>query len=126
MAVETTIILRRQILTKKINGIFIGFVIVMVATLFASCSSFPTMSVKSLEVSYDVLGYVGNTFSTYDEAFTAAKAKYPQADAVVRAKAKMDDKSLAEFKLFSRTGFVGYYAVKFNQAEPREKFLGIF
>jgi hypothetical protein len=77
-------------------------------------------------VTYTLLGYVGNSFDSYDDAFAAAKRTYPSADAVVVIKGKADDKLNGH--LFKARILLGYYAVKFKETEipPRKKFLGIF
>jgi hypothetical protein len=64
-------------------------------------------------MSYDVLGYVEDSYPSYSEAFAAAKAKFPNANAVVKIKGVLDD------NLIPVTGFFGYYAIKFKTV-PKE------
>jgi hypothetical protein len=106
--------------TRKF-GLIMGLTIVMLAALFAGCSSFPTSQLPATTMGYTVLGYVGPAFASYDAAFTAAKAAYSDADAVIAVKAIADDQYISQ-KLI-----LGYYAVKFTEATPAsKKFLGIF
>jgi hypothetical protein len=107
---------------KKNSFIIIGFVVVMLMTLFVSCSTFPTAPFSTKGFSCSVLGYVGDSFGSYNEAFTVAREKYPNADAVIVIQGTADDNLIPVKKL------LGYYAVKFveSEAAPRKKFLGIF
>jgi hypothetical protein len=113
--------------TQNVLGLIVGSAIAMSATLFASCSSFPTAALMPAAISYSVLGYVGDSFAGYDEAFKAAKQKYSNADAVIAVKATADDLPLPDL-ITARKVILGYYAVKFGAAEKAEekKFLGIF
>jgi hypothetical protein len=107
--------------TQKILGLIAGLAIVMSATLFASCSTFPTSTLASTTTSYIILGYLGDSFGSYNEAFELAKQKYPDTDAVISVKATTDN------SLISQKVILGYYAVKFTDVEKAEKkkFLGI-
>ena len=97
--------------TKRMFGLFFLITILVSFTLFAGCSTFPTASlVKTVEVTYEIIGYVGPSFWSYNEAFKAAKAAYPEADAVIRIKGWLDDKIPA-------TGYFGFFAVKFIPIE---------
>jgi hypothetical protein len=109
-------------MAKKNVGIITGFAVVMLMTLFVSCSTFPTIQASGNGVSYTVLGYVGASFETYDKAFVTAKGLYPEADGVVQVKGR------ASNALIPMDIIMGYYAVKFKESEtaPRKKFLGIF
>jgi hypothetical protein len=74
------------------------------------------------DTTYDILGLVPGTFSSYEDALAAARSAYPAADAVIKIRAKLDD------NLLSANGTLGYAAIKFKAAETRSrrKFLGIF
>ena len=102
---------------KKYHGLIVGLIIVMLATLFASCSTFPTAEMNRMTLSYEVLGFVGSigSFSSYDAALTAAKEKFPNADGVITVSAKADN------KLFSAKKDLGYYAIKFTNFQVVEK-----
>ncbi|MDR2658758.1 MAG: hypothetical protein LBC27_02045 [Spirochaetaceae bacterium] len=96
---------------------------------FAGCSTFPTLAViPGVSYSYTILGYVGDSFNSYEEAFAAAKLAYPTADAVVAIKGTADDYDLTKMHLFSKPIILGYYAVNFKEKEiePRKKIFGIF
>jgi hypothetical protein len=96
----------------------IGLTLGMVA--LGSCSTFPTTTVNAATLSYDILGYVGAGFYSYEAAFTAAKEIFPETDAVVVVTAVANDNIIPQKKV------MGYYAVKFKQVEANKKILGIF
>ena len=96
--------------TKKcFCGLALSFALVMSATFFASCSSYPTVSSKGTPMEYLILGYVGREFDNYDAAFATAKRTYPNADAVIVVTGMAND------KLIPQKVALGYYAVKFEQ-----------
>jgi len=101
---------------NRICGLITGLAIVMSAALFAACSSFPTLSAKSVDVIYNVLGYIGgeDAFSSYDEAFTAAQKAYPEAQAVIIINGKANNSLISRKKVF------GFYAVKFEQSNNKK------
>jgi hypothetical protein len=107
---------------KNIFALITGLAIVVPAVLFASCSTYPTSKLESTTTGYTTLGYVGASFASYDEAFSAAKASYPDADGVIAVTGKADD------SIFSRNVLIGYYAIKFSGTVKSEqkKFLGVF
>ena len=96
---------------KRFFGLALSFALVMSATFFAGCSSYPTVSAKGKSMEYSVLGYVGKEFDNYDAAFAAAKRSYPNADAVIVVTGRATD------KLIPRKVALGYYAVKFEQKD---------
>jgi hypothetical protein len=110
------------------KSVFGGILVTLLVfgLVLTGCSTFPSANLKPSAVSYDILGYVGADFGTYDEAFTAARIAYPSADGVIVVKAKADDNVLPA--LLAQPIHMGYFAVKLKQSEiaPREKFLGIF
>jgi len=103
--------------TKSILGIIFLLVILMSAALFTGCSTFPTAPfVGNLQMSYEILGYVGFDYPSYEEAFKAAKAAFPAADAVIKVTGKVDDLLIPGSRTF------GYYAVKFIPVEKKGLF----
>jgi len=105
---------------KNLLGLILILTIVVSAAVFAGCSTFITVPVvNNVAMSYDVLGYVGDSYASYSEAFTAAKAKFPNADAVVKIKGIMDD------NIIPATGFFGFYAIKFKTV-PKEAKKSLF
>jgi hypothetical protein len=108
---------------RKRIGVIAGLGIVLAAAALSSCSTFPVATVQSAVMGMDVLGYVGASFATYDEALAVAREKYPNADAVVEARAIADNNIISVKKV------MGYYAVKFKVVDgaiPRQKVFGIF
>jgi len=105
---------------KNLLGLILLLTIIVSAVFFAGCSTFITVPVvNNVAMSYDVLGYVGDSYSSYSEAFTAAKAKFPNADAVVKIKGVLDD------NFIPTTGFFGFYAIKFKTI-PKEPKKSLF
>ena len=105
---------------KSVLGLIILLTIIVSAVVFAGCSTFMTVPVvNNVVMAYDVLGYVGDSYASYSEAFTAAKAKFPNADAVVKIKGIMDD------NIIPATGFFGFYAIKFKTV-PKEAKKSLF
>lgn len=101
---------------KHVTGLIAVLAIVMSAAFFAGCSSFPTAQVRNnIEMSYEVLGYVGPDFASYDEAFTAARATFSNANAVIRVRGRLDD------NLIPARSFFGYYAIRFIPVEKEPK-----
>jgi hypothetical protein len=109
-------ILKRPVIT--------GLMVAAVMAIFAGCSTFPTLELRSTVLTYDILGYVGADFASYDEALAAAKKIYPEVDTVAVVKGKLDNSMISVTRLY------GYYAVKFKEADPtaklNTKFLGLF
>jgi len=113
---------------KKALGIIIGFAVIMLTTLFVSCSTFPTVQASGNNISYTIIGYVGLKYASYEEAFNEARKKYPAADGVVLVVGRATD------NLITTQMAMGYYAVKFKEPDPnaaapapeKKKFLGIF
>ena len=98
--------------TKKIFGFTFLLLIMMFAASFTGCSSFPTAPlVGNVQMSYEILGYVGHNYPSYEAAFTAARAAYPNADAVIKINGRVND------QLFPGTRTFGFYAVKFVPGE---------
>ena len=103
---------------KKFLGLLVGAAIVVSMALFASCATYPTQSlVKTKDLTYSVIGYVGMKFSNYEEAIVAAKKQYSHADAVI-AVTKVGTNILVndmEFALIPWSQLLGIYAVKFEE-----------
>ena len=55
-------------------------VVLIFGLVITSCSTFMSVQVNpGSGFTYDILGYVGSDFNSYDEAFAAAKNAYPAA-----------------------------------------------
>ena len=110
-------------MVKRKSVLIAALVVVMSAALFAGCSTFPTIEAKaSIDANYSIIGYVGESFSSYNEAFAAAREAYPEAQGVIQIKGRANN------SLIPKSLLMGFYAVKFEmtEKEPRKKFLGIF
>jgi len=105
---------------KSVLGLILLLTIIVSAAVFAGCSTFITIPVvNNVAMSYDVLGYVGDSYASYSEAFTAAKVKFPNADAVIKIKGVLDDDFIPAI------GFFGFYAIKFKTI-PKEPKKSLF
>jgi len=101
---------------KSILGLIVLLTIMMSVVFITGCSTFPTAPlIRDVEMSYDILGYVGFEYASYSEAIAAARTAYPNADAVIRVKGMMDD------NLIPQSGYFGYYAIKFKTVPKTPK-----
>jgi hypothetical protein len=106
---------KRSIVSGALVMLALGFIAV-------GCSTFPKSNFVTRDTTYDVLGLLPGTFESYEDALTAARKTYPNADAVIKIAVRFDDNWLPA------KSTLGFAAVKFKAAEPvpRAKFLGIF
>jgi hypothetical protein len=103
---------------KSLVALFAVIALGVSAALFAGCATYPTQSlVRTKDLTYTVLGYVGREFSSYEEAVLAAQKKYSNADAVI-AITKVGTNILVhdmKFALIPWTQLLGLYAIKFEE-----------
>jgi hypothetical protein len=82
------------------------------------CTTYPTQSlVKTKDLTYTVLGYVGRDFASYEEAVLAAQKKYANADAVVAITGTGTNILVQDMKfaLIPWSQLLGLSAVKFEE-----------
>lgn len=103
---------------KRFFGLLVLVSIVVPATLFVSCATYPTQSlVRTKDLTYTIVGYVGRDFSSYEEAVIAAQKKYPNSDAIMAVTATGTNILVHDMKLalIPWTQLLGLYAIKFEE-----------
>ncbi|GHV77531.1 hypothetical protein AGMMS49942_23520 [Spirochaetia bacterium] len=94
--------------------------LVLAFGMVTGCSTFATVPASG-GAEYEILGYLGSSYGSHDEAFTAAKQQYPEAQGVVIVTGKADNNLIPQKLVY------GFYAIKFVKGAAAKKGLfGLF
>ena len=104
---------------KKRIGLTL-LILTVFSFIVTGCSTYPKTKLIVRDTTYDVLGFVDGSFTSYKGALAAARKIYPNADGVIAIKRTLND------RLLPKDAKLGYLAVKFKAVDivPQKKFLG--